>query len=141
MARFTKSLARDVEETAQEFARLASEQRAEAGLPPAEVIGDVADRGAARCAVCGRVLSREGVCTECMDRKQLAWRMLGFVRQYAWLAALGLGLAGLATAVQLVRPILSMWIVDVVIGEGRWPGFHTVRAWSSRRSWIGAVLR
>ncbi len=120
LARFTKSLARDVEETAQEFARLASEQRAEVGLPPAEVIGDVADRGAARCAVCGRVLSREGVCTQCMDRKQLAWRMLGFVRQYAWLAALGLGLAGLATAVQLVRPILSKVIVDDVIGLGRW---------------------
>lgn len=120
LARFTKSLARDVEETAREFARLASEQRVEAGLPPAEVIGDVADRGAARCAVCGRVLSREGVCTQCMDRKQLAWRMLGFVRQYAWLAVLGLGLAGLATAVQLVRPVLSKIIIDDVIVGERW---------------------
>ncbi|MDH4178972.1 MAG: ABC transporter ATP-binding protein/permease [Armatimonadota bacterium] len=120
LARFTKSLARDVEETAREFARLASEQRAEVGLPPVEVVGDVADRGAARCAVCGRVLSREGVCTQCMDRKQLAWRMLGFVQPYAWLAALGLGLAGLATAVQLVRPVLSKIIIDDVIGLQRW---------------------
>jgi len=115
LARFTKSLARDVEETAREFARLASEQRAAVGLPAAEVAGDVGDRGAARCAICGRVLSREGVCPQCMDRKQLAWRMLGFVQPYAWLAGLGLGLAGLATAVTLVRPILTKIIIDDVI--------------------------
>ncbi|UCC69015.1 MAG: ABC transporter ATP-binding protein [Armatimonadota bacterium] len=119
LARFTRSLARDVEETAREFARLATEQRASIGAAAVELTGDVGDTGAARCAICGRVLSRHGVCPECMDRKQLAWRMLGFVRPYAWLAALGLGLAGVATVVQMVRPILSKLIVDDVILGGR----------------------
>ncbi len=118
LARFTRSLSREVEETARELARLATERRATVGRPGVELTGDVGQQGAARCAICGRVLSREGVCTQCMDRKQLAWRMLGFVRPYAWLAALGLGLAGVATAVQLAPPILTKHIIDdVILGE------------------------
>jgi len=80
LARFTRSLARDVEVTGREIARLASEKRGRLGLAPAELVGDVGERGAARCAICGRTLGREGVCHECLDRTQLAWRMLGFVR-------------------------------------------------------------
>jgi ATP-binding cassette subfamily B protein len=119
LVRFTRSLAREVEETAREVARLATELRAKVGKAEVELTGDVGQQGAARCAICGRVLSREGVCTQCMDRKQLAWRMLGFVRPYARLAALGLGLAGLATAVQLAPPILTKYIIDDVIRGGQ----------------------
>ncbi len=120
LARFTRSLAPDVEATAREIARLATEKRQPLGQVPAELVGDVGDRGAARCAICGRTLGRTGVCPECLDRKKLAWRMLGFVRPYIWLAALGLGLAGLATAVQLAPPILTKYIIDDVIARAQW---------------------
>ena len=120
LARFTRSLARDVEETARKFAEMATKRRAELGRPAVELTGDVGQQGAARCAICGRVLSREGVCTQCMDRKQLAWRMLGFIRGYAWYAALGLLLAGGAALVQLMPPLLTKKIIDDVIQGGRW---------------------
>ena len=120
LARFTRSLARDVEETARTFAELATKRRAELGRPPVELIGDVGQQGAARCAICGRVLSREGVCAQCMDRGQLAWRMLGFIRGYIWQAALGLLLAGGAALVQLLPPLLTRKIIDDVIMGGRW---------------------
>lgn len=112
LARFTRSLARDVEETTREFARLATERRANVGRGPVEVVGGVADRGAARCPVCGRTLGRSGVCPDCMNRSQLAWRMLGFVRPYAGYAFLGLLLAGGATLVQLAPPIVTQKIID-----------------------------
>lgn len=120
LARFTRSLARDVEETARKFAELATKRRAELGRPPVELTGDVGQQGAARCAICGRVLDREGVCAQCMDRKQLAWRMLGFIRGYIWQAALGLVLAGGAALVQLLPPLLTRKIIDDVIQDGRW---------------------
>lgn len=118
LARFTRSLARDMEESARELARLVTEERAKVGRPGVELTGDVGQQGAARCSICGRLLSRHGVCPQCMDRSQLAWRMLGFVRPYAGYAVLGLVLAALATAVQLARPILTKSIIDdVIIGQ------------------------
>jgi ATP-binding cassette subfamily B protein len=120
LVRFTRSLAREAEESGREFARLATERRAQVGRSAVELVGDVGEHGAARCAVCGRVLSREGVCANCLDRKELAWRMLGFVRPYAWFAALGLGLAGLATFVQLMPPLVTRSIINDVIQGGQW---------------------
>jgi ATP-binding cassette subfamily B protein len=118
LARFTRSLAREVEATGREFARLATERRASAGRPAVELVGDVGEQGAARCPICGRLLSKEGVCTECINRKQLAWRMLSFVRPYAWQAALGLVLAGLATWVSLLPPLFTRSLIDdVLIGH------------------------
>jgi len=119
LARFTRSLARDVEETVREFARLATERRASVGRSPVEVTGGAGDRGAARCSVCGRTLGRSGVCPECMNRGQLAWRMLQFVQPYAAYAILGIGVAGLATFVQLTPPLLTKKIIDDVLGNGQ----------------------
>ncbi len=117
LARFTRSLARDVERSAQQFAELATQRRAAIGRPAVEVVGDVGERGAARCAICGRVLDREGVCPQCLNRTQLAWRMLGFVRPYAGWAIVGLVLAGFGTWVQLLPPLITRDLVnDVFIG-------------------------
>jgi ATP-binding cassette subfamily B protein len=115
MARFTQALAREVERASQEFARLATEQRASAGLRAVELVGDVVAHGAERCPICGRILSREGVCVQCMNRKQLAWRMLGFVRPYPWQAVLGLVLAGAATLVSLLPPLFTKTLIDDVL--------------------------
>jgi ATP-binding cassette subfamily B protein len=118
LARFTRSLARDCETTGREMAQLATEARAPLGRPAVELVGDVGERGAARCAVCGRVLGREGVCPECLDRSQLAWRMIGFVRPYAGWAVLGLLLAGTASWVQLLPPLVTKYLIDDVLGKG-----------------------
>ncbi|MFB3880747.1 MAG: ABC transporter ATP-binding protein [Armatimonadota bacterium] len=118
LARFTKSLARDVETTGREMAALATEKRAPLGRPAVELVGNVGERGAARCAICGRVLNREGVCAQCLNRTQMAWRMLGFVRPYAPLVALGLLLAGLATFIGLLPPWITRYLIDDVIGKG-----------------------
>jgi len=118
VARFTRSLAREVEERARQFARLATERRAGLGRPAVEVVGDVKDHGAARCAVCGRVLSQEGVCQYCMNRTQLAWRMLGFIRPYLPYAILGLFLAGVATLVGLLPPLVTRYLINVVFMGG-----------------------
>ena len=120
LARFTRSLAREVEQTAKDIARLATTVREPLGLPETTLSGDVGERGAARCSICGRLLSREGVCQQCMDRKTLAWRMLGFVRPYAWYAGLGLALAGGATAAGLAPPILTKILIDDVMLGGQW---------------------
>ncbi len=120
LARFTRSLARDVEASAREMARLATEKRSALGRPEVEVVGDVGDRGAARCAVCGRVLGRHGVCAQCMNRSKLAWRMLQFVRPYVWYALGGLLLAGMATALELAPPLLTRQIIDSVLGAGQY---------------------
>ncbi len=120
LARFTRSLARDVEASAREMARLATEKRSALGRPEVEVVGDVGDRGAARCAVCGRVLGRHGVCAQCMNRSKLAWRMLQFVQPYVWYALGGLLLAGMATALELAPPLLTKQIIDSVLGEGQY---------------------
>ncbi len=118
LARFTKSLARDVEVSGREMAKLATEARAAIGRPAVELIGDVGERGAARCAICGRVLDREGVCPDCLDRKQMAWRMLGFVRPYAGWAALGLFLAGIATWSNILPVLMTRYLINDVITVG-----------------------
>ena len=118
LARFTRSLARDFENVGREVAKLATEARAALGRPAVELSGDVGERGAARCAVCGRVLGREGVCPECLNRTQLAWRMIGFVRPYLRWAILGLVLAGLATWVQLLPPLITRDLINEVFTRG-----------------------
>jgi ATP-binding cassette subfamily B protein len=120
LARFTRSLARDFEKAGREMAQLATEARAALGRPAVELVGDVGERGAARCAVCGRVLGREGVCPECLDRTQMAWRMIGFVRPYWSWAVLGLSLAGVATLIGLLPPLMTKYLIDTVIGKGEY---------------------
>ncbi len=118
LARFTRSLSRDVEQTGREVAQLATEKRKVLGLPAVELAGDIGERGAARCSVCGRVLGREGVCPECLNRTELAWRMLGFVRPYMPYAVLGLFLAGVATFVGLLPPLVTRYLINDVIMVG-----------------------
>ena len=118
LARFTKSLARDVETTGREMAVLATEARAALGRPGVELVGNVGERGAARCAVCGRVLNREGVCAQCLDRTQMAWRMIGFVRPYWGWAVLGLLLAGVATLANILPTLMTRYLINDVIMVG-----------------------
>lgn len=118
LCRFTRSLAREIEEAGRQMAEIISERRAQVGRPPVELQGDVGERGAARCAVCGRVLNREGVCPDCLNRGQLAWRMLGFVRPYAGWAVLGLMLAGLATFFNILPTIVVRYLINDVITAG-----------------------
>jgi len=120
LARFTRSLAREVEQTTKDIAALATSVREPLGLAETTLSGDVGERGAARCTICGRLLTREGVCQECMDRKTLAWRMLGFVRPYLSYAVLGLALAGMATATQLAPPVLTKILIDKVMLGKQW---------------------
>jgi len=115
LARFTRALSRDLTECGRELARLASDCRTKAGRPEVALSGDVSEQGAERCPVCGRVLSRDGVCLDCMNRKQLAWRMLGFVRPYLWQAMAGLVLAGVATWVSLLPPLYTKSLIDDVV--------------------------
>jgi len=119
LGRFTRSLVRDVEANAREFARRATAARKAVGRPEVALAGDVGERGAERCAVCGRVLGRHGVCSQCMNRTKLAWRMLGFVRPYASYALVGLFLAGLATGAQIAPPVITKHIIDDVLTGGR----------------------
>ncbi len=118
LARFTKSLARDVEESGREIAKLATEQRALLGRSAVELVGDAGERGAARCAICGRVLDREGVCPQCLDRTQMAWRMLAFIRPYWGWALLGLTLAGIATWSNILPTLMTRYLINDVITAG-----------------------
>jgi len=115
LVRFTRALARDMEDCGRELARLASARRRELGRAEVALAGDVGEQGVARCGICGRVLNRDGVCEECINRGQLAWRMLSFVRPYAWQATLGLVLAGLATWVTLLPPLYTRILIDDVL--------------------------
>ncbi|MBN1460402.1 MAG: ABC transporter ATP-binding protein [Armatimonadetes bacterium] len=119
LARFTRSLARDVEETGTRIARLATRKREALGRSEVRLVGDVGDRGAERCAICGRVLGRHGVCAQCMNRSKLAWRMLQFVQPYTGYAIAGILLAGGATAFQLAPPLLTRMIIDDVLLSGQ----------------------
>ncbi len=120
LARFTRSLARDIEASARDFLQLANRVRERAGLPTAELTGDVGLQTAARCAICGRVVDREGVCVKCLNQKQLAWRMLNFVRPYLWQSVLGLALAGGATLADLLPVLITGNIFfDQILVRGR----------------------
>jgi ATP-binding cassette subfamily B protein len=123
LVRFTRSFARDIEDGAKEVARLATEARARLGLPAIEVTGDIGRQTAARCIICGRVVNREGVCQQCLNQKQLAYRMLGFVRPYRWQFVAGLLLAGAATAAGLMPPLITRSIINGIFmptGPQRW---------------------
>ena len=119
LARFTRSLVREIEASAGELAKLATQAREKLGLPAVELTGDVGQQTAARCAICGRVVGREGVCVKCLNQKQLAWRMLEFVRPYLWQSVVGLVLAGLATLANLLPPLLTG---KIIINEVMWKG-------------------
>ena len=120
LARFTRSLARDLESNAREFVKFATQAREKLGLPATELTGDVGQQTAARCSICGRVVDREGVCVKCLNQKQLAWRMINFVRPYRWLALLGLALAGAATWLDLMPVLITRDIINVVMVAHRW---------------------
>ncbi len=129
MVRFTRSLARPMEQVSREFARLATERRATVGKPAVALTGDVGERTAARCAICGRVLSQEGVCSQCLDRQQLAWRMLNFIRPYSFQAIMGLVLAGAATFVSLLPPWFTKTLIDDVLIKGQGQLLGPITAW------------
>ncbi len=111
LARFTRSLVREVETSARAFLELITPLRERDGLPAAELTGDVGQQTAARCAICGRIVDREGVCMKCLNQKQIAWRMMGFVGPYKWQALLGCVLAGLATFADLLPVIVTAHVI------------------------------
>jgi len=115
LARFTRSLAPEMEAFGKEICRLANARRACVGRPAAvELRGGVKEQGTPRCGICGRVLTREGICSGCLNKGAVLWRMLAFLRPYWLLASLGLLLAGLATAANLAPPMISRAIIDQV---------------------------
>ncbi len=69
LARFTRSLVREVESGARTFVNLTNQVRAKQSLPLVELTGDVGQQTAARCAICGRVVDREGVCVKVPQSK------------------------------------------------------------------------
>lgn len=95
-----KELAEILPEVAEELARR-HEQR-------------VRDRG--RCPNCGRVMSPwANVCTHCLQKRKLLLRLFGYLKPY-WKAAVGgLILMALLTAIDLVDPILTRFLIDDVI--------------------------
>ena len=120
LARFTRSLVREIEASAGELVKLATQAREKLGLPAVELTGDVGQQTAARCAICGRVVGREGVCVKCLNQKQLAWRMLEFVRPYLGQSLLGLTLAGVATWLDLLPVLITRDIINKVLLATQW---------------------
>jgi ATP-binding cassette subfamily B protein len=66
--------------------------------------------------------------------------MVAFVRPYAWLAALGLVLAGGATAVQLSRPVVTKHLIDDVILGGLYQLFALLIGILAGTFIVGAAL-
>ncbi len=120
LARFTRSLVREIEASAGELVKLATQAREKLGLPAVELTGDVGQQTAARCAICGRVVGREGVCVKCLNQKQLAWRMMEFVRPYRWQSIAGLALAGVATWLDLKPVLITRDIINNVMVARQW---------------------
>ncbi len=70
-----------------------------------------------RCDACGRVIPPwSEVCPACLSRRKVLSRLLDFVKPYKWQAILGVGLAIVGTAVQLVQPWLAKPIMDKGLG-------------------------
>ena len=68
------------------------------------------------CEKCGRMIPpRLGVCVACMSKRQLIGRMLRLMLPYKAAVALALTLMGLTTVLELVPPIISKWITDLVV--------------------------
>ena len=75
-----------------------------------------------RCSRCGRALNRwSEVCVHCMDRRQILLRLLTHLAPYRWMAALGLALTLLITALHLMPPYLTKVLIDKVITPGNTP--------------------
>ena len=114
LARFTRSLATEVEATANEIVRIANERRAALGKPATvEFIGGAKDKGTPRCVICGRALREEGTCPGCLNKGAILRRMLIFAKPYWFITIIGLILAGLATFTNLYPP----WISGQIFNE------------------------
>jgi len=124
LARFTHSLAPEMAVAAQKIIELINARRAELQMPgEISLSGGSKDQTTPRCAVCGVVLSREGVCTGCMNKGRIMRRMLSYVRPYWPQAVAGLLLAGLATAATLVPTMLLRSLLDQVLPHRDWALF------------------
>ncbi|MDX9979692.1 MAG: ABC transporter ATP-binding protein [Lentisphaeria bacterium] len=81
-----------------------------------QVSPPVTQRPQNRCSKCGRALGRwNEVCTNCMDRRQILLRLMVHLVPYLWMAALGLSLTLLITALNLMPPYLNKILIDQVI--------------------------
>jgi len=67
------------------------------------------------CQKCGRVVHpRLRVCLACLNKRQLLLRMLGLLFPYKAAIAVILALMAVAASLELVSPLLSKWITDLV---------------------------
>ena len=119
IVRYSKSLLEEFEQAAEQLNTRASgnTQQAEEEKQKREGAGEHKEgQRAYRCPECGRTLRHAtDVCPDCLDRRRLFARLLGYVKPY-WKAALGgIALTLLVTAVGLAPPYLMRLLVDYVL--------------------------
>jgi ATP-binding cassette subfamily B protein len=73
-------------------------------------------KAAHRCSVCGCALRKAArTCRNCIDKRQVAIRLLAYLYPFRWFALLGLALTLVGTALALVPPYLTKILLDDVI--------------------------
>jgi len=115
--RYSKTLAEPFRAAARQLERMVQEGAAAAEEDPWEA-REAARRAKqqGRCPRCGQALPHwSEVCPSCLQRTQLVWRLLRYLKPF-WLAAAGSFLLMIIiTAVELAPPYLSKIMVDEVI--------------------------
>ncbi|MFP4056308.1 MAG: ABC transporter transmembrane domain-containing protein [Candidatus Brocadiia bacterium] len=118
MVRFSNAQARDFGAAARALDKLVKEGR----LP--EDTGEDEERF---CPKCGRpLLEYSKVCPFCVSMGRTIWRLVRYLRPYAWRVAAILVLMGLSAGTMLVMPYLSKRIIDDVLlgpAEAAWKLF------------------
>lgn len=69
-----------------------------------------------RCPNCGRVLGRRSnVCPNCIDKKKVLTRLMGYVKPYMEITIMGLICSIIVAAIGLAPPYLTKILVDEVV--------------------------
>ncbi len=69
-----------------------------------------------RCSKCGRVLpGKNSICSKCIDKRKVVLRLLGYVKDHKKLLAVVLFLSLFVTALPLIPPMLTRYMIDDVI--------------------------
>ena len=90
---------------------------------PAPEEGDHPEEKKLRCEKCGHVIPAwSEICQACMNRRQILFRLLDFVKPYKHRAAAALGMSLLLTALSMAQPWLAKPLVNR--GFGAAPGIR-----------------
>ncbi|HHW70476.1 MAG TPA: ABC transporter ATP-binding protein [Clostridiales bacterium] len=77
---------------------------------------DVGYEKSNRCPECGRVLPRRsGVCPNCVDKKGVLMRLLGYVKPYLGITIVGIICSIAVAVINLIPPYLTKTLVDEVV--------------------------